>query len=159
MPDFKNQIERLTEIGIALSAELRLDALLEKIVRYARELSQADAGTLYLLLDGALHFQILQNDSLKIYIVSDRQTNSDGKLFLELINDISGDTLWTNVSDVSLPDNSSAVYFADELTSILKNFNKEELFLSCRYIDSADLKTYSNKLIFVKPKNYKGTTL
>lgn len=102
---------------------------------------------------------VIENDSLKIYIVSDRQTNSDGKLFLELINDISGDTLWTNVSDVSLPDNSSAVYFADELTSILKNFNKEELFLSCRYIDSADLKTYSNKLIFVKPKNYKGTAL
>jgi beta-mannosidase len=102
---------------------------------------------------------LIENDSLKIYIVSDRQTNSGGKLFLELINDISGDTLWTNVSDVSLPDNSSAVYFADELTSVLKNFNKDELFFSCRYIDSADLKTYTNKLIFVKPKNYKGTTL
>ena len=67
MPDFKNQIERLTEIGIALSAELHLEALLEKIVRYARELSQADAGTLYLLLDGKLHFKILQNDTLQIF--------------------------------------------------------------------------------------------
>ncbi|HQH11392.1 MAG TPA: GAF domain-containing protein, partial [Candidatus Sumerlaeota bacterium] len=67
MPDFKNQIERLAEIGIALSAELHLEALLEKIVRYARELSQADAGTLYLLLDGKLHFKILQNDTLQIF--------------------------------------------------------------------------------------------
>jgi len=63
---FKKQIERLTEIGIGLSAELNLDALLDKIVRYARELSGADAGTLYLLLDGRLHFKILQNETLGI---------------------------------------------------------------------------------------------
>ena len=65
--NFKKQIERLTEIGIGLSAELNLDALLDKIVRYARELSGADAGTLYLLLDGRLHFKILQNETLGIF--------------------------------------------------------------------------------------------
>jgi HD-GYP domain-containing protein (c-di-GMP phosphodiesterase class II) len=65
--NFKKQIERLTEIGIGLSAELNLDALLDKIVRFARELSGADAGTLYLLLDGRLHFKILQNESLGIF--------------------------------------------------------------------------------------------
>ena len=64
--NFKKQIERLIEIGIGLSAELNLDAILDKIVRYARELSGADAGTLYLLIDGRLHFKILQNETLGI---------------------------------------------------------------------------------------------
>lgn len=63
----KTQVMRLTEIGIALSAELNLDALLEKIVHHARELTNADAGTLYLLVGDSLHFKILQNASLNIF--------------------------------------------------------------------------------------------
>ena len=68
MPDnFKRQIQRLTDIGISLSAELNLERLLEKIVYSARELTSADAGTLYLLKDNRLHFKILQNKSLGIF--------------------------------------------------------------------------------------------
>ena len=63
---FRTLSSRLIEIGIALSAELNLDALLEKIVSYARELTFADAGTLYLLEDDRLNFKILQNDTLNI---------------------------------------------------------------------------------------------
>ena len=59
--DFRRQIDRLTEVGIALSAELHLDTLLEKTLRYARELTSADAGTLYLIQNEQLHFKILQN--------------------------------------------------------------------------------------------------
>lgn len=65
--DRRVQISRLTEIGIALSAELDLDALVEKALQYARELTHADAGTLYLLQDGALHYKIIQNESLGIF--------------------------------------------------------------------------------------------
>ena len=65
--DIKKQVKRLTEIGISLSSELNLDALLEKIVLYARDLTSADAGTLYLLSDGRLEFTILQNESLGIF--------------------------------------------------------------------------------------------
>jgi HD-GYP domain-containing protein (c-di-GMP phosphodiesterase class II) len=65
--DTRLQIKRLTEIGIALSSELNLDILLEKIVKYARELTFADGGTLYLLQDEKLHFKILQNKSLNIF--------------------------------------------------------------------------------------------
>jgi len=63
----RNQIQRLTEIGIALSSELNLDLLLEKIVLYSRELTGADAGTLYLLREGKLHFKIMQNQTLGIF--------------------------------------------------------------------------------------------
>ncbi len=60
----RRRIETLTEIAIGLTAEQDLSRLLDKTLRYARELSKADAGTLYLLQDGALHFSILQNESL-----------------------------------------------------------------------------------------------
>jgi HD-GYP domain-containing protein (c-di-GMP phosphodiesterase class II) len=62
----EGRVARLIEIGVALSAETDLDALLEKIVQYAREITCADAGTLYELADGELHFRIIQNDTLGV---------------------------------------------------------------------------------------------
>lgn len=58
------------KIGMALSAEKNINRLLEMIVKSARELSGADAGTLYILDDEEknLRFEILQNDSLKIQL-------------------------------------------------------------------------------------------
>ena len=64
---FRTQVQRLTEIGIALSAELNLDVLLEKIVHHVRELTHADGGTLYLLSDNKLHWKIVQTGTLNIY--------------------------------------------------------------------------------------------
>lgn len=77
--DIERQISRLTEIGIALSAELNLDALLEKTLHYARELTHADAGTLYLLEDGRLRFRIMQNASLGLF----RSGNAGREIELE----------------------------------------------------------------------------
>ncbi len=45
----KFELSRLNEIGIALSAEKSLDALLDLIVTKAMELTHADAGSLYLI--------------------------------------------------------------------------------------------------------------
>ena len=59
-------IERVSNIGRALSAERNLNALLETIVNEARDLTLADGGTLYILKDDLLHFKIVQNDSLSI---------------------------------------------------------------------------------------------
>ncbi|MFC1858509.1 HD domain-containing phosphohydrolase [Thermodesulfobacteriota bacterium] len=57
----------LTQIGLALSAEKNINKLLEMIVDEARELSNADAGTLYIIDDKKeyLRFEILQNDSMQ----------------------------------------------------------------------------------------------
>ena len=65
--DSKTPVERMIEIGIALSSELDLEVLLEKIVSCARDISNADAGTLYLLEDEKLHFKIMQNQSMGIF--------------------------------------------------------------------------------------------
>lgn len=61
-------IQRLTAIGIGLSVEHNLDRLLERILEEAREINDADAGTLYTLDPAArvLRFQITQNDTLGI---------------------------------------------------------------------------------------------
>jgi len=61
-------IKKLTEIGVALSAEKNLYRLFEMIVEEAREFSHADGGTLYIMSDDEeeLRFTIVQNDTLKV---------------------------------------------------------------------------------------------
>jgi HD-GYP domain-containing protein (c-di-GMP phosphodiesterase class II) len=59
-------IKQLTKIGLALSAEKNISRLLEHIVDDARDLSNADAGTLYIMDSDKAHlrFEILQNESM-----------------------------------------------------------------------------------------------
>ncbi|MAF95899.1 MAG: diguanylate cyclase [Rhodospirillaceae bacterium] len=62
-----SSFERLIEIGIALSAEQDTNRLMETILLEAKELSNADGGTLYLKTeDNNLKFEIVRTDSLKI---------------------------------------------------------------------------------------------
>jgi HD-GYP domain-containing protein (c-di-GMP phosphodiesterase class II) len=60
-------LNRYAEIGMSLSGESDDDKLLEMIVFEAREITNADAGTLYMVNDEQTHldFVILQNDSMK----------------------------------------------------------------------------------------------
>jgi HD-GYP domain-containing protein (c-di-GMP phosphodiesterase class II) len=74
------ELRELYDIGIALSAERNPDALLEMILRKSREITHADAGSLYLVevVDGIpeneknyfankqLRFKLAHNDSVKI---------------------------------------------------------------------------------------------
>ncbi len=56
---------RLIELGIALSAERHHNRLMEMILLGAKELTNADGGTLYQVEDGKrLRFEILRNDTL-----------------------------------------------------------------------------------------------
>lgn len=61
-------IMKLARIGTALSAEKNLDRLFEMIVDEAREFTNADGGTLYIMTDDetALRFAIVQTSSLNI---------------------------------------------------------------------------------------------
>jgi HD-GYP domain-containing protein (c-di-GMP phosphodiesterase class II) len=63
-PDPTARIEELNRIGIALSAETNLRRLLGLIVQKARQFTAADAGSLYLVSNGELHFEVAQNDTL-----------------------------------------------------------------------------------------------
>lgn len=64
MSDLLHQIDQLNEIGIALSAESNTKKLLEIIMMGAKQLTNADGGSLYFLKDGLLTFEIISNDSL-----------------------------------------------------------------------------------------------
>ncbi len=66
MHDLLEKIDRLTEIGIALSAEKDTGKLLELIMMGAKALTYADGGTLYFVKDQSLNFEIISNDSLSI---------------------------------------------------------------------------------------------
>ena len=61
------RVERLNDIGIALSRERNTDRLLETILLGAKELTGADAGTLYSRTDDDhLAFATVRNDTLNI---------------------------------------------------------------------------------------------
>lgn len=60
-------VKKLLNIGVLLSAERDLNRLLERILDCVMDLANCDAGTLYLLRDGALHFRIMRNRTLKTY--------------------------------------------------------------------------------------------
>ena len=64
----REQTRKLIDIGIALSAEKDISVLLELIVDSAREFTNADGGTLYLVSadENSLEFEIVQTDSLNI---------------------------------------------------------------------------------------------
>ncbi|MEM7563424.1 MAG: HD domain-containing phosphohydrolase [Pseudomonadota bacterium] len=66
MSELLERIDRLNEIGIALSAENDTPKLLELIMMGAKALTHADGGSLYFLKDDKLTFEIISNDSLDI---------------------------------------------------------------------------------------------
>jgi GAF domain-containing protein len=65
--DLTDRFEQLLGIGVALSRERNLDKLLEAILLAAKDMTNADGGTLYRMTDGrALKFEIVRNDTLGI---------------------------------------------------------------------------------------------
>jgi HD-GYP domain-containing protein (c-di-GMP phosphodiesterase class II) len=63
---FLSKLEYLNAIGIALSQERDTTRLLETILVAAKNLTRADGGTLYRLVNGKLQFEIVRTDSLSI---------------------------------------------------------------------------------------------
>lgn len=110
-------LKRLSKIGIALSAEQNINKLLEMIVDGARDFTNADAGTLYIVDEESkiLNFVIIQNDTLNIRIGG----VSGGKIDLPPVPLLAGEKPnYSNVSSfcaltgeiVNIPD----VYEAEE---------------------------------------------
>jgi hypothetical protein len=74
-----NTYLRPIEIGKALSAEKNIDSPLKHILKEAKSLATADAGTIYLNLDKiSLKFAIVLNDTLN----SARHNQASGPMYL-----------------------------------------------------------------------------
>ncbi len=61
-------VETMTEIGLAVTSEKNFPTLMEIIITHGRSLTNADAGTLYLVGSGKLEFKIVQNRTLNIFL-------------------------------------------------------------------------------------------
>ncbi|NQU28222.1 MAG: GAF domain-containing protein [Candidatus Marinimicrobia bacterium] len=67
--DLEDQVNNLTDIGLALSREKDMNKLLEMILLEAKRIANSDAGTLYMLTeDQRLKFEIMMTDSLKFHM-------------------------------------------------------------------------------------------
>jgi len=63
------KVSLLNEVGIALSAERDFSSLLEQILIGAKQITNADGGTIYLLnADNKLEMVVVQTDSLNIHL-------------------------------------------------------------------------------------------
>ena len=65
MTDRDQLLDELLEIGLALTTERDLYALLERVLETARRFTRAEAGTLFLREGDHLRFAIVQNDFLQ----------------------------------------------------------------------------------------------
>lgn len=65
MIDREQLLEELIEIGLALTNERDLYALLDRILKAARRFTRAEAGTLFLCEGDHLRFAVVQNDLLE----------------------------------------------------------------------------------------------
>ena len=68
-PDSANlfeRLEQLNQVGVALSKETDINRLLEAILLAAKNITNADGGTLYRVMEErTLKFEIMRNDTLK----------------------------------------------------------------------------------------------
>ncbi len=60
------QLEKLIEIGIALSSKMNTDQLLELILNGAKSITNADGGTLYRIQEDSITVEIVHSDSLNL---------------------------------------------------------------------------------------------
>src|SRR5262245_4547228 len=65
MADREQLLEDILELGIALTTERDLYALLERVLETARRFTGAEAGTLFLRDGDHLRFAVVQNDFLQ----------------------------------------------------------------------------------------------
>ena len=81
----KQHMDQLIEIGHSLTSEKNFDTLMEQILLGAKQLSNADGGTLYMLSEDekSLEFRVVQTDSLHIKMggTSGKITWPDVQLF------------------------------------------------------------------------------
>ena len=79
------ELDRLFDIGIALSSEQDMDVLMERILTTAQEFCNAEGGTLYLMdpEHNQLIFSVLRNDKLGIRMggTSEKKTTPILSLF------------------------------------------------------------------------------
>ncbi len=63
-----NQLEKLIEIGIALSSKVETEQLLEMILFGAKSITGADGGTLYSIQENSIRMEMVHSTSLNLWL-------------------------------------------------------------------------------------------
>jgi len=93
----------------------------------------------------------IENEILKVYIISDKLGPVNCKMQLNLI-DFAGNNLWGESVPVKIKANSSEVYFEINLNNLLKNYNKNEIVFNAKITSEGNTIT-ENNLYFLPVKN------
>jgi HD-GYP domain-containing protein (c-di-GMP phosphodiesterase class II) len=143
------RLKRLIDLGIALSAERDHNVLIERILLEAKAIYDADGGTLYLLKNGALNFEIMRNDTMNIAMGG---TTGVEITFPPLaLHDENGNPNHKNVA--------SHVALSSEVVNIADAYEVEEFdFSGAKKFD--DSTGYRSKSFLTVPMtNYEGDVL
>ncbi|MBI9033134.1 MAG: glycoside hydrolase family 2 protein [Bacteroidales bacterium] len=93
----------------------------------------------------------IEEDSVRIHIVSDRLSSIQSQLNLKLI-DFNGKELWTQSMDITIEANSSNSIFEISKKELLKGYNENEVLLVAECLE-ADQLLSSSKLYFLPVKD------
>jgi len=89
----------------------------------------------------------IENNKLKIYVVSDKLENTYGKLKLSII-DFDGNNLWNKEKEIEIKANSSNIYFVSDLDKLINTMNKNTILLHAGILNSKNEILSENILFF-----------
>ena len=146
------RFEQLNQVGIALSKERDINRLLEAILTAAKDITNADGGTLYRMTEGqALRFEIMRNDTLGIAMGG--TSGVDIPFFPVKLYDDSGKPNHSMVAAYAVHHDKS-INIADAYTeegfdfSGTRNFDKKTGYRSKSFL-TVPMKNHENEIIGV----------
>jgi len=146
-----SSLEYLNAVGVALSQERDLDKLLETILLAAKQLTRADGGTLYRLVNGKLQFEIVRTESLGIAMGG---TSGNPVPFYPIpLNDRDGNPNYTMIAAYAALTHKT-VNIADAYTaegfdfSGTRNFDKRTGYRSTSFL-TVPMKNHEGEIIGV----------
>ena len=146
------RFEQLNQIGIALSKERDINRLLETILTAAKDITNADGGTLYRKTEEqTLKFEIMRNDTLGIAMGG--TSGVEIPFYPVKLYDDAGKPNYFNVSSYAVHHDQS-VHIADAYTeqgfdfSGTKNFDKKTGYRSKSFL-TVPMKNHENEIIGV----------
>ncbi len=91
-----------------------------------------------------------ENESVNVYIVSDKLSRTSGILKLRLL-DFSGNILMQKDTLVNVSENSSSIYYQINKTELISGFNKNEIVFTADF-ELTEGGAYKNHIFFTTPK-------
>ncbi len=141
----QDTINYLIEISAAVATIKDLDILLEKILLQARKISNADAGSIYIINNNKLEFRITQNDTLS------KRLETGKKLIYSIFSlEINNSTIAGFVANTGTTLNIDDVYkiSENEPYTFGKIYDERAQYRTCSML-TIPLKTHIGKIVGV----------